>query len=162
MAKRKKHYNKGTKSVAEVMEEMDVPGGGFNLTEQFMEQGASPAKTSQTLLNAFRNTYEPVSIEHMTQEYFTMGRIREYFQAWIVPKMPDPLPLYLEELDYMGFQMRTSFDGSPCIMVRYRGAVDVPVEEVDSEEDMEEPMEEEPFVYTDDWENEFEGLIYDL
>ena len=155
MKKKKKHYNKGTQSVAEIMEEMDVPGGGFNLTEQFMEQGASAAKASQTLLNAFRSTFEPVASEHMTQEYFTMGRLREYFQAWIVPKMPDPLPVYLEELDYMGYTMRTSFDGSPCIMVRYRGAVDVPAEEVVSEEEVISEDEEEPFVYTDDWENEF-------
>ena len=146
--------------MGEIMDEMDTPHGDFNLTEQFMQQGATAPKTSQPLLNAFRNTFEPVSSEHMAQEYFTMGRLREYFQAWIVPKMPDPLPAYLEELDCMGYPMRTSFDGSPCILVRYRGAVDVHAEEVEDEDTSYEDSTEteEPFVYTDDWEDDLSDL----
>lgn len=160
MAKKGKRFN--AKRVGEIMEEMDTPkGSNFNLTGQFMENGPGGGgmKPTQALLRSFENTYEPVSSEHMAQELFTMGRLREYFQAWIVPRMPDPLPMYLDELAYMGFPMRTSFDGSPCIMVRYRGAVEVQAEEVTSEDCI--PCEisaEEIPVYTDEWHNDLSDL----
>lgn len=144
------------------MEEMDAPHGDFDLGENFQQNGASgPSgpRPSQPLLNAFRNAYEPVSSEHLAQEYFSMGRLRDYFQAWIVPKMPDPLPAYLEELDYMGFPVRTSFDGTACIMVRYRGAVDVRTEEVTGEECAPlNAIPEKVPVYTDDWEEDLSDL----
>lgn len=137
------------------MEELDTPqGSNFNLTGQFMENGPGGGgmKPTQALLRSFENTYEPVSSEHMAQELFTMGRLREYFQAWIVPRMPDPLPMYLDELAFMGFPMRTSFDGSPCIMVRYRGSVEVRAEEVEALDATPEDINPQPvFVYTDDW-----------
>ena len=125
---KKKKRNNGLKRVGEVMDSLDSPHGEFDLMESFMHNGAGGPpgpKASQPMLTAFRNTFEAVSSEHLAQEIFTIGRLREYFQAWIIPKMPDPLPIYIEELDYMGFPMRTSFDGPPCIMVRYRGAVEV-------------------------------------
>lgn len=157
---KKKKRNNGLKRVGEVMDSLDTPHGEFDLTEQFMHNGASGPpgpKASQPMLSAFRNAYEAVSSEHLAQEIFTMGRLREYFQAWIIPKMPDPLPIYIEELDYMGFPMRTSFDGSPCIMVRYRGATEVRAEEVealDATPEVLSPMEVSPgevMVYTDEW-----------
>lgn len=162
MGKRRKS-NFNPKRVGEIMEQMDTPHNDFDLGESFRENGASGPpgpKASQTLLNAFRNTFEPVDSEHLAQVYFTMGRLREYFQAWIVPKMPDPLPVYLEELDYMGFPVRTSFDGSACIMVRYRGAVEVRAEEVEGEEcaPCELTAEEPAFVYTDDWEDDLSDI----
>ena len=149
------------------MDSLDTPHGEFDLTEQFMHNGASGPpgpKASQPMLSAFRNAYEAVNSEHLAQEIFTMGRLREYFQAWIIPKMPDPLPIYIEELEYMGFPMRTSFDGSPCIMVRYRGAVEVRAEEVESLDAT--PVEVKPegvkptevMVYTDDWEDDLSDL----
>ena len=149
------------------MESLDSPHGEFDLMESFMHNGAGGPpgpKASQPMLTAFRNTFEAVSSEHLAQEIFTIGRLREYFQAWIIPKMPDPLPIYIEELDYMGFPMRTSFDGSPCIMVRYRGAVEVRAEEVEStdatpsEVSPEEVSPAEVMVYTDDWENDLADL----
>lgn len=137
------------------MEELDTPqGSNFNLTGQFMENGpgGSGMKPTQALLRSFENAYEPVGSEHLAQELFTMGRLREYFQAWIVPRMPDPLPMYLDELAYMGYPMRTSFDGSPCIMVRYRGSVEVRAEEVEALDAKPEDINPQPvFVYTDDW-----------
>ena len=162
MAKKKKgKFN--IKRVGEIMEEMDTPHNEFDLGERFQQNGAgapSGPKPSQPLLSAFQRSYEPVDSEHLAQEYFTMGRLREYFQAWIVPKMPDPLPSYLEELDYMGFPVRTSFDGTACIMVRYRGAVEVRAEEVEEEEYSEEEpgSEETSFVYTDDWQEDLSDL----
>lgn len=154
MAK-KRHKNFDAKRVGEIMEEMDTPqGSNFNLTGQFMEQGPGGGgmKPTQALLRSFENTYEAVNSEHMAQELFTMGRLREYFQAWIVPRMPDPLPMYIDELSYMGFPMRTSFDGSPCIMVRYRGSVEVQAEEVEAVDAApEEVAQQSSFIYTDDW-----------
>lgn len=151
------------------MEEMDTPHSDFDLTEQFMSRGAgSPSgpKASQPLLAAFRNTYEAVGSEHLAQEIFTVGRLRQYFQAWIIPKMPDPLPVYIEELDYMGFPMRTSFDGSACIMVRYRGAVEVSAEEVEisdipsQELQPAEAMPAQVMAYTDDWQDDMSDIPY--
>lgn len=160
MSKKKRHFNKDFKRMGEIMEEIDTPHGEFNLTEQFQQNGASAPRASQPLLHSFRNAYEPVDSEHLAHELFTMGRLREYFQAYIVPKMPDPLPGYLEELDYMGYPMRASFDGSPCIMVRYRGAIEVHAEEVEDDNiDTEDSSEsEEPFVYTDDWTDDLSDL----
>lgn len=164
---KKKKRNNGLKRVGEVMDSLDSPHGEFDLMESFMHNGAGGPpgpKASQPMLTAFRNTFEAVSSEHLAQEIFTIGRLREYFQAWIIPKMPDPLPIYIEELDYMGFPMRTSFDGSPCIMVRYRGAVEVRAEEVEatdatpSEVSPEEVSPAEVMVYTDDWENDLADL----
>lgn len=155
MAKKKRN---NIKRVGEIMEEMDTPqGSNFNLTGQFMENGPGGGgmKPTQALLRSFENTYEPVGSEHMAQELFTMGRLREYFQAWIVPRMPDPLPMYLDELAYMGYPMKTSFDGSPCIMVRYRGSVEVQAEEVYIPEEAEEQI---AYVYTDDWEDDLSDI----
>ena len=162
---KKKKKNHGLRRVGEIMDDMDTPHGDFDLTGQFARNGASaPAgpKASHPLLSAFSSTFEPVSSEHLAHEVFTTGRLREYFQAWIVPKMPDPLPVYLDELDCMGFAMRTSFDGSPCILVRYRGAVDAVLEEVEKEEEEESThppaFPEEVMAYTDDWEDDLSDI----
>ena len=145
------------------MEYLDTPHGDFDLGLQFQKNGAGAPpgpKPTQALLDAFQNTFEPVSSEHLAQEFFSAGRLREYFQAWIIPKMPDPLPAYIQELSCMGFPMRTSFDGTACIMVRYRGAVEVRAEEVKGEEcaPCELTAEEPTFVYTDDWNDDLSDL----
>lgn len=90
----------------------------------FKVLGSEPpkAKAITQLLDAFSNTYKPVPDEELADELFTVRRIREYFNAWPVPKMPDPLPPYLEELEQRGFTMQTAYDGSPCIFcIRSRG-----------------------------------------
>ena len=167
MAKKKRFNQSSIKKVGEIMENMDTPHGDFNLTGAFQQNGAGgpPAqKISHPLVTSFRNTYENVDSEHLAHEIFTLGRLREYFQAWIVPRMPDPLPSYIDELDYIGFPIRTSFDGSPCIMVRYRGAVDIKAEEVTMEDCT--PLEVSPvsvsdgevMVYTDDWEDDMSDI----
>lgn len=150
------------KRVGEIMDELDTPHGEYDLTESFQKNGASGPpgpRASQAMLDAFQNAYEPVSSEHLAQELFSMGRLREYFQAWIIPKMPDPLPVYIDELAYMGFPMRTSFDGTPCIMVRYRGAVEVHPEEVSAVElSPEELRPADIAVYTDDWSDDMSDI----
>lgn len=161
MAKKKKK-NFSIKRVGEIMDSMDTPHNGFDLGEGFQQNGAgapSGPKPSQPLLNAFQRSYEPVDSEHLAQAVFSLGRLREYFGAWVVPKMPDLLNAYIEELDYMGYPMRTGFDGTPCIMVRYRGAVNVRAEEVTGEECAPETASpEEVPSYTDDWKDDLSDL----
>lgn len=157
-----KKRSKGLKRVGEVMDSLDTPHGEFGLNEAFQRNGAGAPpgpKASQTLLDSFRRSYEPVESEHLAQVYFSLGRLREYFGAWIIPKMPDPLPVYLEELDCMGYPLRTSFDGTSCIMVRYRGSVEVSAEEVEAEECLPQvAAPAEVMVYTDDWEDDLSDL----
>lgn len=161
MAKKKKG-NFSPKRVGEIMEKMDTPHGDFDLGESFQKNGAGAPpgpRPSQPLLNAFQRSYEPVDSEHLAQVIFSLGRLREYFGAWVIPKMPDPLNAYIEELDYMGYPMRTGFDGTSCIMVRYRGSVEVRAEEVSGEECIPETVTvEEIPVYTDDWTDDLSDL----
>ena len=162
MAKKRKN-NFIMKRVGEIMEEMDSPHGGFDLGESFMKNGSgasSGPKPSQPLLNAFQQSYEPVDSEHMAQVIFSLGRLREYFGAWIIPKMPDPLNAYIEELDYMGYHMRVGFDGTSCIMVRYRGSVEVHAEEVTATECTPCGLvaEDAAYVYTDEWKDDLNDL----
>ena len=74
-----------------------------------------PPKALMQLVDAFTDTYKPVEREEYADEVLTVRRIREYFQAWPIPKMPDPLPPYLVELERRGFAMQTSYDGHPAL-----------------------------------------------
>lgn len=99
----------------------------------FKKQEPPPAKAMKQLVDAFCDTYKPVSTEEMAEELFTMRKLREYFQAWPIPKMPDPLPPYLDELELKGYAMQTGYDGSPaifCIRWKSRGEI-CKAEEVD-------------------------------
>ena len=90
------------------------------------QQAPPPPKAITQLIDAFCDTYKPVIREEYAEEIFTVRRIREYFQAWPVPKMPDPLPPYMEELEKRGFAMQTSYEGSPalfCVRWQVRGEV---------------------------------------
>lgn len=123
---------KKPKRVNQIMDEMDSPHTeNFDLTKVFQQQGASMPTVSRPLIDAFCRSYENVDSEHLAHELFSMGRLREYFSAWIVPRMPDILSEYINELDACGYPMRTGFDGYPYIMVRYRGATDAEVEEIE-------------------------------
>ena len=145
--------SKKPKRINQIMEEMDSPHSeNFNLTKTFQEQGASAPSISQTLVNSFCSAFENAESEHTAHKLFSMGALREYFQAWIIPKMPDMLQEYISELDSCGYPVRTGFDGSPYIMVRYRGAVHVEAEEVGEEEVAELP------VYSDDWSDDLSDI----
>ena len=75
-------------------------------------------KAIMTIVDAFVNTFSPVMSEDEADDYFTVAKLREYFNAWPVPKMPDPLPPYIKELGERGFLMITGYDGRPAIFVR--------------------------------------------
>lgn len=85
------------------------------------EGGKEPAKVSVELLKSFRDAYSPCESEMLSDEVFTMGRLREYFGCFISvdPRWGDLLPSYLEKLDGYGYKMRTSYMGEPAIFVTF-------------------------------------------
>lgn len=133
-------------------------------------------KAAMQLIDAFTEAYKPVPDEDLADDLFTIARIREYFNAWPIPKMPDPLSAYLDELEKRGFAMQTSYDGSPAIFCAYRRAKGIPTYAIEtSEEDdlrtgesqlreliavrmSNRPKEDEPFppCGEDGWEDEEE------
>ena len=93
---------------------------------KYQDPAMQPPKALMQLVDAFTDTYKPVEREEYADEVFTVRRIREYFQAWPIPKMPDPLPPYLVELERRGFAMQTAYDGHPalfCVRWQVRGEV---------------------------------------
>lgn len=137
-------------------------------------------KASMQLVDAFERAYESSNSEHTADEIFTIGRIREYFQAYILPKMPDPLNAYLEELECRGYRVTSSFDGSPVILVRNRIRYAVEMEDENNmKENVEDgatdirtgastlggvirsfvlPGQQDMPAYTDDWEDDLSDL----
>lgn len=83
-------------------------------------QGPPQQEVCYELIDGFLSGYEQVEHEVMATNVIGMGRLREIFQAWIVPRMPDPLPLYLAELEYRGFHLRCTYDGSQALFLRKR------------------------------------------
>lgn len=159
-------------------EDEEYEGGGKRMISG---NNQTPApKPSMQLVDAFERAYEAAASEHMSDEVFTIGRIREYFQAYVLPKMPDPLSAYLEELECRGYRLTSSFDGSPSILVRNRISHTVTIDENEAElkQDADKhddirtgtssigdimralplPMQENMPVYTDDWEDDLSDL----
>lgn len=98
----------------------------FKKNLKYQDPALQPPKAMMQLIDAFTDTYRPVSREENAEELFTVRRLRDYFQAWPVPKMPDPLPPYLIELERRGFAMQTGYDGLPalfCIRWKMSGEV---------------------------------------
>lgn len=94
-------------------------------------------KAAMQLIDAFTEAYKPVPDEDLADDLFTIARIREFFNAWPIPKMPDPLTAYLDELEKRGFAMQTSYDGSPAIFCAYRRAKGTPTYAIDMSKDKE-------------------------
>lgn len=159
-------------------EEEDYERGGKRMISG-NNQAPAP-KPSMQLVDAFERAYESASSEHTADEVFTIGRIREYFQAYVLPKMPDPLNAYLEELECRGYRVTSCFDGSPSILVRNRISHTVTVNENGAElkqnadkcadirtgtssvgnimRTLPFPIQEDMPVYTDDWEDDLSDL----
>lgn len=96
----------------EEMEQSSVVYGG--------RQEAPTNILSHELIDGFISGYEQVDHEVMATEVMGLGRIRELMQAWQVPRMPDPLPMYLAELEKRGYYLRISYDGSQVFFLRRR------------------------------------------
>lgn len=95
------------------------------------------SKAMIQLIDAFCDTYKPVAYEEEADEVFTVRRLREYFNAWPLPKTPDPLPPYMNELERRGFAMQTSYDGQPglfCLRWQIRGEVCTVQEEAEPQQ----------------------------
>lgn len=89
-------------------------------TGEVVEAGQSgEAAVMDSLLQSFVNTYTPCDDESQADEVFTMGRLREYLQAFTMPGTPDALPHYLSELKKQGYTVATSYGGDPAIFVCY-------------------------------------------
>ena len=104
----------------------------------FMPPPPPVVKACMQLVDAFADSYKPVVHEEEADELFSVGRIREYFNAWPQPKSPDPLNPYLDELEKRGFAMQTGYDGQPAIFVvrwKTNGEMCGVVEEVGHRED---------------------------
>lgn len=93
---------------------------------KFDNPAPKPPKPVMSLIDAFTDTYKPVEREEYADEIFPVRRLRDYFQAWPIPKMPDPLPPYINELEKRGYPMLTGYDGLPALFcVRWRVRVEV-------------------------------------
>ena len=94
-----------------------------------------PPKAMMQLVDAFTDNYSPVMREEDAGVIFTVAKLREYFNAWPVPKMPDPLPPYLNELERRGFAMQTGYDGQPSLFCVRHDTVWEPCREEAEEDD---------------------------
>lgn len=94
-----------------------------------------PPKAMMQLVDAFTDNYNPVMREEDAGVIFTVAKLREYFNAWPVPKMPDPLPPYLNELERRGFAMQTGYDGQPSLFCVRHDTVWEPCREEAEEDD---------------------------
>lgn len=72
------------------------------------------------LIEAFADTFSDCDQEYYADRVFDYAALRQYFGAFVLPKQPDPLPPYIEELKTMGFVFRTTYDGQPAIFAKNR------------------------------------------
>ena len=100
MAKKKKVYDPETGDVITV------------------DQNNQPIAITE-LVQGFCDTFKPCNNEDEAEEVYTIGRLREYFQAFTMPGSPDVLPEYLNALGNSGFRIRTSYAGEPAIFVKW-------------------------------------------
>lgn len=110
MVKRK--YNRDDNDEEQGYERTSVVPGG--------RQGPPAQELCYELLDALFSGYEQVEHEVMATDIISIGRLREMCQAWIVPRMPDPLPMYLAELERRGYHLRITYDGSQALFLRKR------------------------------------------
>lgn len=72
-----------------------------------------------TLVAAFANNYMSVDSENIATTVMTRGMIREYFGAYSMERIGDPIHLYIKELASHGFIMRPSFSGELALFLRF-------------------------------------------
>ncbi len=100
------------------------------MKKHFFPQGGSfapsgdstpKAKAVPSLVDAFCDNYSLATCEEYADEVFSLHRLRSYFGAFIVnPKLPDPLPPYLDELEKRGFALQTTYDERPALFLMNR------------------------------------------
>lgn len=114
MNKRKKKFN-----------EMMAEGDGYGAVSA-MNESEEPKTTSiddfylPHKIQAFNDAYMPKDDETLQSETFTEARLREFFKAYVLPGVGDPLSLYLDALAAHGFHMSVTMAGEPAIIVEQR------------------------------------------
>lgn len=68
-------------------------------------------------VQAFCDHYMPVEEQTMQSEVFTEARLREFFKAYHIPSVGDPLTKYLDALAAHGIIMSVTIAGEPAIIV---------------------------------------------
>ena len=71
------------------------------------------------LVSSFANNYMSVDSENIATTVMTVGMIREYFNAWSMERIGDPIHLYIRELANYGFILRPSFSGELALFLRF-------------------------------------------
>lgn len=71
------------------------------------------------LVETFANNYMPVDSENIATTVMTRGMIREYFGAYAMDRIGDPIHLYIKELSAHGFVLRPSLCGEMALFLRY-------------------------------------------
>lgn len=67
-------------------------------------------------IKAFTAHYKPANRQTLTTIAFDDSRLREFFKAWIT-KVGDPLAIYVERLEALGYVMTVGIMGEPVIIV---------------------------------------------
>ena len=114
------------KSLADMMSE----GESFAIEPGKKDTTTVPAEEPKTTsiddfylphkVAAFHQAYNPVDEETLQSETFTEARLREFFKAYVLPGVGDPLQLYLDALAAQGFHMSVTMAGEPAIIVEQR------------------------------------------
>jgi len=76
--------------------------------------------TVNTVVAAFVNEFVPVFSEEEAEEYFTIGRLRDEFCAWVMfgTGADDPLVPYMNALAANGFTPTRTVASGPCILCK--------------------------------------------
>ena len=107
---------------------MEMPHG--ELTEVDEEKNI-PAKTEQKAVTlddyfmpqkvaAFCNRYTSTEEQTIQSEVFTEARLRDFFKAYPIIMVGDPLTKYLDALSAHGIVMSVTITGEPAIIVKER------------------------------------------
>jgi len=109
-----------TKKKKQAMDWDDDPIGQELMPEVEVEKVSLRDFTVPAKVPAFARAYAPCNEGDPGYEQFDDARLREVFKAYVC-SLGDPLKLYVEDLQMVGFQMTCSMiTGEPCIFARRR------------------------------------------
>ena len=67
---------------------------------------------------AFTDAYEPAEEESYDTYSFDDRNLREFFKAYPIPSVGDPLSSYIDALEVHGFKLKIGISGEPVIIAR--------------------------------------------
>ena len=71
-------------------------------------------------IQAFTDAYEPAGEEGFNTYSFDDRKLREFFKAYPIPSVGDPLSAYIDSLEMYGFTLNIGLSGEPVIIVKDR------------------------------------------